>query len=194
MQSLSIKAIVTITLSLFAVLLGIVAVLGYASSEMSNEAIVDRTRTATRLELLSQTDRLRLRSTLRLRVHATANTGESGAIPDKAKQMAEIEDMFKATHKSLADFRAMPPFASEEGRQVLEAAATALGDTLAALDRQYQAWVKEDFEAYYQEEQVLSVEHGPRLFKTMQEASDYLKAHGERQLIDYYASLTTFAI
>ncbi|TBW31865.1 HAMP domain-containing protein [Azotobacter chroococcum] len=194
LQSLSIKAIVTITLILFALLLGIVAVLGYASSEMSNGAITDRTRTATRIELLSQTDRLRLRTSLLLRGYATAGNGESGVHSDKPKQQAAVQDMFKATYKSLADFRAMPPVSTEEGRRLMEVAVTAFVETLEALDRQYQAWVKEDFEAYYKAEEVLRVKHGPQIFKAIEEASAHLKLRGDQQLADYHSSLKGFAI
>ncbi|MFD1692414.1 hypothetical protein ACFSHR_15480 [Azotobacter chroococcum] len=61
LRSLSIRAIVTTTLACFALLIGIIAALGYTGTDMANQALEDRTQTATRIDLLRQIDRLSLK-------------------------------------------------------------------------------------------------------------------------------------
>ncbi|NHN77029.1 HAMP domain-containing protein [Azotobacter chroococcum] len=194
LRSLSIRAVVTTTLACFALLIGIVAALGYTGTDMANQALEDRTRTATRIDLLRQIDRLTLKVFAHLEAYGKMSAVGLVGMVERQEQQAELRELLGTAHQSLADFKAMPPFAREDGRQLLETVAGDLDESLAALDRQLQAWVEQDTDTYDQLEDEMIFKRGPKVARDLADTLAYLEAHGARQLTDYRANLMTFAI
>ncbi|TBW06638.1 HAMP domain-containing protein [Azotobacter chroococcum subsp. isscasi] len=194
LRSLSIRAVVTTTLACFALLIGIVAALGYTGTDLANRALEDRTRTATRIDLLRQIDRLSLKVFAHLEAYGKMSAVGLVGMVERQEQQAELRELLGTARQSLADFKAMPPFAREDGRQLLAAVAGDLDESLAALDRQLQAWVEQDTDTYDQLEDEMIFKRGPKVAKDLTDTLAYLEGHGARQLDDYRANLTTFAI
>ncbi|TBW12465.1 HAMP domain-containing protein [Azotobacter chroococcum subsp. isscasi] len=194
LRGLSIRMVVTATLGCFALLLAIVAGLGYGGTRLGDQALEDRTRTATRIDLLRQADMLRLKAFARLEAYGKMNLVTQVSLADRQKQQAELHELITDAGKTLADFQAMPPFAREDGRKLLEKAAVSLAESLESLDQQLQAWAKLDTEAYDQRENDMMFKSGPQIAKDLEETMAYLEAHGAHQLADYHSSLMTFAI
>ncbi|TBW30852.1 HAMP domain-containing protein [Azotobacter chroococcum] len=194
LRSLSIRAIVTTTLACFALLIGIIAALGYTGTDMANQALEDRTRTATRIDLLRQIDRLSLKVFAHLEAYGKMSAVGLVGMVERQEQQAELRELLGTARTSLADFKAMPPFAREDGRQLLETVAGDLDESLAALDRQLQAWVEQDTDTYDQLEDEMIFKRGPQVARDLADTLAYLEAYGARQLADYHASLTAFAI
>ncbi|TKD45261.1 methyl-accepting chemotaxis protein [Azotobacter chroococcum] len=194
LRNLSIRAIVTTTLACFALLIGIIAALGYTGTDMANQALEDRTRTATRIDLLRQIDRLSLKVFAHLEAYGKMSAVGLVGMVERQQQQAELRELLGTARTSLADFKAMPPFAREDGRQLLETVAGDLDESLAALDRQLQAWVEQDTDTYDQLEDEMIFKRGPQVARDLADTLAYLEAHGARQLADYHASLTAFAI
>ncbi|MFB8828956.1 Tar ligand binding domain-containing protein [Azotobacter sp. CWF10] len=194
LRSLSIKAVVTTTLGCFALLLAVVAGLGYGGTRIGDQALEDRTRTATRIDLLRQADMLRLKAFARLEAYGKMSLVGQVSFAERQKQQAELHELITLAGKTLADFQAMPPFSREDGRKLLEKAAASLAESLGTLDRQLQAWSKLDTETYDQLEDDMMFKRGPQIAKDLADTMAYLEAHGARQMADYHSSLTTFAL
>ncbi|QQE90571.1 methyl-accepting chemotaxis protein [Azotobacter chroococcum] len=194
LRGLSIRTVVTATLGCFALLLAIVAGLGYGGTRLGDQALEDRTRTATRIDLLRQADMLRLKAFARLEAYGKMNLVAQVALAERQKQQAELHELITEASKTLADFQAMPPFAKEDGRKLLERGAVSLAESLESLDQQLQAWAKRDTAAYDQLENDMMFKSGPQIAKDIADTMVYLEAHGAHQLADYHSSLMTFAI
>ncbi|MFD2069679.1 methyl-accepting chemotaxis protein [Azotobacter chroococcum] len=111
----------------------------------------------------------------------------------KKKHQEAIQHLFEASHRSLAEFRALPPFPDEEGRKLLEEAATVLNDVLIGLDSQYQAWLEGDAEAYHErEDKFKSLGYGPKISKAMADATSYFKSYSDQHQAAHHASLMRF--
>ncbi|TBV97506.1 HAMP domain-containing protein, partial [Azotobacter chroococcum] len=194
LRNLSIRVVVTTTLGCFALLLAIVAGLGYGGTHIGDQALEDRTQTANRVDLLQQADMLRLKAFARLEAYGRMSlVGLVGAM-DQQKQQAELQELITEAGKILADFQAMPPLAKEDGRKLLEKAAASLAEALDALDQQLQAWAKSDAITYNRLEEDMMFKRGPQISKDLAAGTTYLEAHGAQQLADYRANLTAFAI
>ncbi|WP_349618504.1 Tar ligand binding domain-containing protein, partial [Azotobacter salinestris] len=194
LRSLSIRAIVTTTLACFALLLGIVAALGYTGTTMANQALEERTRTATRIDLLRQIDTLRLKVFAHLEAYGKMSSVGLVGMVERQKQEDELKQLLGQAGKSLADFKALPPASREDVRQLLERVAADLDESLAALDRQLLAWKEDDTGTFDQLEDDMIFKRGPQVAQDLAEAMTYLETHGARQLEDYHASLKGFAI
>ncbi|MEE4462012.1 methyl-accepting chemotaxis protein [Azotobacter chroococcum] len=194
LRGLSIRMVVTATLGCFALLLAIVAGLGYGGTRLGDQALEDRTRTATRIDLLRQADMLRLKAFARLEAYGKMSLVTQVSPADRQKQQAELHELITDAGKTLANFQAMPPFSKEDGRKLLEKAAVSLAESLESLDQQLQAWAKLDTEAYDQRENDMMFKGGPQIAKDIADTMAYLEAHGAHQLADYHSSLMTFAI
>ncbi|MFB8830407.1 methyl-accepting chemotaxis protein [Azotobacter sp. CWF10] len=194
LRSLSIRAIVTTTLVCFALLLGIVAALGYTGTTMANQALEERTRTATRIDLLRQIDTLRLKVFAHLEAYSKMSAVGLVGMVERQKQEDELKQLLGQAGKSLADFKALPPDAREDGRRLLERVAADLDESLAALDRQLLAWKEDDTAAFDQLEDDMIFKRGPQVAQDLAEAMTSLETHGARQLDDYHANLRDFAI
>ncbi|GAB3394749.1 methyl-accepting chemotaxis protein [Azotobacter armeniacus] len=192
LRNLSIRAVLTTTLGCFALLLAIVAALGYTGTEVGSRTFAEHSQTAAKLGMLSQADRLRLRATLRIRVYyAQATDGLVGGV-DKQNQQAEVTAMLKRSREHLATLETMPSTQDDESK--LQAAAVVLSATLDELDRYVQAWLNQDTQAFEQLQEKLERKHGPQIFKAMEEAEAYLAALGEQQMADYHNTLMRFEI
>ncbi|MFC0712240.1 methyl-accepting chemotaxis protein, partial [Azorhizophilus paspali] len=139
---------IAVTLSCFALFLVIVAGLGYRGTILGSQALEDRTRTGTRIDLLRQADTFRLRGMTRLEVFYKMSL--VGQIPptERQQQQADIEDRISQARKFLADVQAMRPIAKEEGRKLLDKAVTSLAESLDILAQQLEAWAKRDTETF----------------------------------------------
>ena len=192
LRNLSIRGLVLITIVSFSLLLTIIAALGYASTELGSQALEDRTRTATRLDLLARTDMLRLKAFARL--EAYSKMASEGIAGDKNKQREDLEGLIKKGRESLAAFRAMPTFAKDEGRRLLDASAAALDEALESDEQQLKAWLDGDTATFNRLSDEMMFKRGGQIFKTLDDTTAYLNAHGNQQINDYHGNLRTFAI
>ncbi|ACO81244.1 methyl accepting chemotaxis sensory transducer [Azotobacter vinelandii CA] len=194
LRNLSIRAVVTTTLICFTLLIGLVAALGYTGTDMANRALEDRTRTATRIDLLRQVDTLRLKVFAHLEAYGKMSSVGLVGMVERQRQEVELKELLGTAGTSLTAFKALPPFAEEDGRQRLEKAAADLEESLAALDRQLLAWKEDDSGTFDQLEDDMIFKRGPQVAQGLAEAMAFLESHGARQLDDYHASLEGFAI
>ena len=192
LRNLSIRGLVLITIVSFSLLLTIIAALGYTSTELGSQALEDRTRTATRLDLLARTDMLRLKAFARL--EAYSKMASEGIAGDKNKQREDLEGLIKKGRESLAAFRAMPTFSKDEGRRLLEASAAALDEALESDEQQLKAWLDGDTATFNRLSDEMMFKRGGQIFKTLDDTTAYLNAHGNQQISDYHGNLRTFAI
>ncbi|MFD2405181.1 methyl-accepting chemotaxis protein [Azorhizophilus paspali] len=194
LRNLSIRTVIAVTLSCFALFLVIVAGLGYRGTILGSQALEDRTRTGTRIDLLRQADTFRLRGMTRLEVFYKMSL--VGQIPptERQQQQADIEDRISQARKFLADVQAMRPIAKEEGRKLLDKAVTSLAESLDILAQQLEAWAKRDTETFDRLEYDLMYKRGPEINQNLADTMAYLEARGHEQMSEYSTNLTIFAI
>ncbi|MFD2837307.1 methyl-accepting chemotaxis protein [Azotobacter vinelandii] len=143
---------------------------------------------------MRQADGLRLRAFSRLEAFGKMSLAHQVPLAERQQQQADIQERIAQANNILADVQAMPPFAKEDGRKLLDKAAASLAESLDSLDQQLQAWAKLDTETFDRFEDDMMFKRGPQIAKDLADTMIYLEAHGHAQMSEYHASLITFAI
>ena len=194
LRSLSIRAIVSTTLACFALLIGIVAALGYLSTERASQAFEERALTATRFNLVLQSDLFRLKSFTRLVMGGKLAAGSLVSDSVREQYRAATQKWIDGGRKTLADLEAMPPFAEAKGRELFGLAIASLNESLAGSEQLLQAWNAADGATFDRLERDMTDRLAPKTFKAVADITAYLAAEDDRQQAEHHDDILVASI
>ncbi len=193
LRRLSIRAILNATLVCFAVLIFVIAALGFASSRMANEEI--RHIENVDIQMVDSMNRayiLRINAFLRIeRAFEGYTAGDSALL---SAQMAEAEDFLKRTRERLDAFKAAPPLKDPEMSRLASEFVASFDKAFSAQDSLLQALRSGDTANFGRIKHELISQYGPATNRALD--AFYLKAEQDYQKRQeqYHRQISRFAL
>ncbi len=160
LRRLSIRAMLNATLVCFAVLILMIAALGFASSRMANEDI--RHIENVDIQMVDSMNRAYiLRLNAFLRMESYAERVQAGGAAQAAGLLAEAEDFVKRAQDRFDVFKAAPPLEDPALRTLAEDFAAAFGTALNMQVGMVKALRDNDLAGYESQKDTLTNQYGP---------------------------------
>ena len=192
-QSVSVKTIISGSLVCFALLIFLVASLGYIVADMGEDAIDKWSLTANRLDLMQSTDRLSLNATVK--IDTLVRMQKQGKIDQQAqrKRLNDIDQLMDKARERLNLALAMPVPTHKDDAELVTRLLGYYEQTLDTLEQQQKAIEDNDSEALIRTRYKIANELAPVMRPLVEKTFESLLEHG-RERVEHFKSALKEAI